>query len=306
MRLLVIANPLARHLTLLERLPDDTTITVSDKREGLEDAAPEADVILNVLGDGILLREIWPLARKVRWIHSLAAGVEGALFPELRESAVPLTNARGVYKRSLAEFAIGAMLFFAKDFRRMLRNQEAARWEQFDIEELHGHTLGIVGHGEIGRATADLARAFGMEVAGVGRRHTPGERRDLLSRADYILVAAPLTPETTGLVGGAEFAAMKHTAVLINVGRGPVVDEPALIEALRSGKIRGAALDVFNEEPLPPEHPFWRMENVLLSPHCADHTPTWLEDSTEFFLRNFDHFLKGEPLENVVNKRAGY
>jgi phosphoglycerate dehydrogenase-like enzyme len=306
MRLLVIANPLARNLLLLERLPEDTTITVSDKLEGLLDAAPEADVIFNSFGDGELLRQVWPLARNVKWVHSMAAGVEGALFPELRASPVPLTNARGVHKRPLAEFVMGAMLFFAKDLRRMVRNQMAARWEPFDIEELHGHLLGIVGYGEIGRAAGELARAFGMEVRGLGRQHTLEQRRELCARADYVLVAAPATPETIGLVGEAEIGVMKPTSVLINIGRGPVVDEPALIRALERGHIRGAALDVFNEEPLPPEHPFWRLENVLLSPHCADHTPVWMENATELFVRNFERYVKGEPLENVVDKRAGY
>ena len=306
MRLLVISNPLARNLVLLERLPEDTTITVSDKREGLEDAAPEADVILNCIGNGVLLREMWPLARSVKWVHSLAAGVEGVCFRELRDSPVPLTNARGVYKRSLAEFAVAAMLFFAKDLRRMVRNQEAARWEPFDIEELHGHTLAIVGYGEIGRAVGEMARAFGMHARGLGRKHTVEERRELLASADYVVAAAPSTPETLGLIGESEVSVMKPTAVLINIGRGPVVDEAALVRALDRGAIRGAALDVFNDEPLPEGHPFWRMENVLLSPHCADHTPTWIEDATEFFIANFERFVKGEPLANVVDKQAGY
>ncbi|HET8546397.1 MAG TPA: D-2-hydroxyacid dehydrogenase [Bryobacteraceae bacterium] len=306
MRLLVIANPLARHLVMLERLPEETTITVSDRLEGLVDAAPEADVIFHCLGDGTLLRQIWPLARNVKWVHSMAAGVEEALFPELCASPVPLTNARGVHKRSLAEFVVAAILFFAKDLRRMLRNQAAARWEPFDIEELHGHVLGVVGYGEIGRASAELARAFGMEVRGVGRRHTRAERNALLAASDYVLVAAPATAETAGLIGETEIAVMKANAVLINVGRGPVVDERALVHALQRGRIRGAALDVFNEEPLPTEHPFWRLENVLLSPHCADHTPVWMENATELFLRNFEHFVRGKPLENIVDKQAGY
>jgi phosphoglycerate dehydrogenase-like enzyme len=188
----------------------------------------------------------------------------------------------------------------------MVRNQEAARWEQFDIEELHGHVLGVVGFGEIGRAAGELARGFGMEVRGLGRTHTPEEQRQLMAGSDYVLVAAPATPETAGLVGEPEIAVMKPTAVLINVGRGPVVDEAALARALERGGIRGAALDVFNQEPLPDEHPFWRLPNVLLSPHCADHTPVWMENATLMFLRNFEHFVKGEPLENIVDKRVGY
>ena len=128
----------------------------------------------------------------------------------------------------------------------------------------------------------------------------------MLGRCDYVVVAAPLTPETRGMIGAAEFAAMKPTAVVINVGRGPVIDEAALVQALSAGMIKGAALDVFDHEPLPDGHPFYRLENLLLSPHCADHTPDWLERAMRFFVDQFERFHKGEPLRNVVNKELGY
>jgi phosphoglycerate dehydrogenase-like enzyme len=135
----------------------------------------------------------------------------------------------------------------------------------------------------------------------------PLERRlELMRRSDYVVVATPLTPETRGLVGAAEIAAMRQGAVLVNVGRGPCVDEAALVRALETGAIRGAALDVFDEEPLPAGHPFYRLDNVLLSPHCADHVPGWLDDAMALFLENLERFRKGEPLANVVDKRAGY
>jgi phosphoglycerate dehydrogenase-like enzyme len=127
-----------------------------------------------------------------------------------------------------------------------------------------------------------------------------------MAASDYAVVAAPLTPDTRGLVGAGDIAAMKPSGVLINVGRGPVVDEAALVAALQEGRIRGAALDVFDKEPLSPEHPFYRLENVLLSPHCADNTPGWLEGSMRFFLENLGRFRKGEPLQNVVDKTRGY
>jgi phosphoglycerate dehydrogenase-like enzyme len=184
---------------------------------------------------------------------------------------------------------------------------------------LAGRTMGVVGYGEIGRASARLAHASGMHVYALRRRTTlsetdplleaiypPDQIRTMLSQCDYVVVAAPLTPETRGMIGPREIEAMKANAVVINVGRGPVIDEQALIAALRSGSIRGAALDVFDEEPLPEDHPFWTMPNVLLSPHTADHTKAWVELAMQMFVRNFDHFIKGEPLENVVDKRAGY
>ncbi|MGH9662429.1 MAG: D-2-hydroxyacid dehydrogenase, partial [Bryobacteraceae bacterium] len=231
----------------------------------------------------------------------------------------PLTNGSGVFSQSLGEFVIAAALFFAKDLRRMVRSQQAGQWDSFDVDEIRGQTMGIVGYGDIGRACAERARALGMRVLALRRR--PDRSRDdarvdqvfpteglldMIRQCDYIVAAAPLTPETRGLVGEAAMAAMKSTAVVINVGRGPVVDEGALVRALEAGRIRGAALDVFDTEPLPAGHPFYRLDNVLLSPHCADHTRDWLEQAMLFFLENFERYRNGEPLRNVVDKRAGY
>jgi phosphoglycerate dehydrogenase-like enzyme len=140
----------------------------------------------------------------------------------------------------------------------------------------------------------------------VGRNSPREEFDEVITASDFILVSAPLTPETRGLIGEAEFRRMRPRAVLINVGRGPVVQEEALIAALRDGRIRGAVLDVYNEEPLPAGHPFWSMENVLLSPHCADNTPTWLDEAMQLFVENFERYAKGEPLKNIVDKKAGY
>jgi phosphoglycerate dehydrogenase-like enzyme len=318
-KLLVISDPAARHLRLLEQLPNSTEIVTASSADSLRPAAPTADVILNGMGQGDILRELWPLAGKVRWVHSLSAGVEGVLFPELVDSPVPLTNARGVFKESLGEFVIAAALFFAKDLRRMLRGQAEERWDQFDMEELYRQSMGIVGYGELGRAAATRARALGMKIYAVRRRpelykddpivhraFAVADLREMAAISDYLVVAAPLTPSTRNLVDESVIRAMKPTGVLINIGRGPVIDEAALIRALEEKRIRGAALDVFNVEPLPKGHPFWRLENVLLSPHCADHTATWLDEAMQCFVDNFRRFTQGEPLENVVDKPAGY
>jgi phosphoglycerate dehydrogenase-like enzyme len=201
----------------------------------------------------------------------------------------------------------------------MLRNQAAGVWEPFDIEEVSGQTMGIVGYGDIGRACAQRAHALGMKVLALRRRpelsqgdcfvdkvYSIQEMHDLMPLCDYVVAAAPLTPETRSLIGEAAIAGMKSTAVVMNVGRGPVVDEGALIRALEKGQIRGAALDVFETEPLPAGHAFYRLDNVLLSPHCADHTSDWLEQAMQFFLDNFDRYSHGKPLLNVVDKKAGY
>jgi phosphoglycerate dehydrogenase-like enzyme len=317
--LLVISSPKYAFLRFLDDLPQPVKVVTSDNLEILKQNAPEADVILNGFHDGAALRAILPLAERLQWVHTLSAGVERVLSPELIASPVPLTNGRGVFGPSLAEFAVASMLFFVKDLRRMVRQQEASRWEQFDSEFLRGQTLGVIGYGGIGQETARLANALGMKVIGVRRRTPSAESDPLLERSfpreqlhemlglsDFVFAALPLTPETRGMLGEAEFHAMKRSAVFINVGRGAVVEEPALIAALNQAIIRGAALDVFETEPLPSDHPFYRMENVLLSPHCADHTTGWMELAVKQFIRNFERFRAGEPLEHVVDKSVGY
>ncbi len=303
---LVLADPNEPQLAMLQELPDETNITVGNRAEAFERSAAYATVILNWSKGSALLREVWRMAPQVRWIHCRAAGLDTVLFPELVESPVTLTNGRGVFSPPLGEFALGAMLFFAKDFRRMVRSQEAGVWDQFDVEEIAGKTLGIVGYGDIGRAVAVRAEAMGMEVLTLSRRSPAGTLGELLRRSDYVVVAAPLTAETRAMIGAPELAAMKPTAVLINLGRGPVVAEEALVAALRERRIRGAALDVFDTEPLPAGHPFYSLDNLLLSPHCADHTPDWLERAMRLFLDNFARYRRGEPLRNVVDKRKGY
>ena len=317
--LLVLADPGARELAMLAALPDTTNIAVGLTPEAFERTAPRADVILNSDADAKLLEQVWRMAPQVRWVHSLSAGLDGKLFPGLVESPVPLTNARGVFSDALGEFAIGAVLFFAKDFRRLVCNQAAGVWEPFDIVAVRGQTLGILGYGDIGRAVASRGHALGMKILALRRRPElsredlyasqifgPDQKHDMLAQSDYVVVTTPLTAESRGMIGEREFAIMKPGAVLINIGRGPVVDETALIGALERKRIRGAALDVFDVEPLPPGHPYYRLENVLLSPHSADNTIGWKEHSMRVFLENFERFRCGEPLVNVVNKKLGY
>ena len=314
----VISNP-AVPLLIAEKLPPSAKLFMSGDRATLEQHVSDAHVLVNAAFSGEPFRSLFPQGKKLKWIHSLSAGVENILSPEVIASPVPLSNGRGVFRRSLAEFALGAMLFFAKDLRRMLGNQEAGKWEPFDIEMLEGSTLGIVGYGEIGRATAKLARAFGMRVLAMRRRaslstddpdldavYAPEQLEDMLAAADYVLIAAPNTPETRGMIGEPELNYMKSTAVIINVGRGPVIVETALVQALENKRIRGAALDVFDHEPLPHGHPFYSFDNVLLSPHCADHTVGWVEMAVDLFVENFKLFEAGQPLKNIVDKKAGY
>ena len=321
--LLVVCPPDHYVLRNLQPIKDSANIQVGSELSFLERAAADAEIILysGLTGKSATLQEIWPYAKKVRWVHSLSAGVEKILFPELIESPVVLTNARGVFKRSLAEFTVLGMLYFYKRVRRMVDNQRAHRWDDFYVGMLPGKVMGVVGYGEIGRECASLAKALGVKIFAVRRRPEKSggdsiadrvfpltELKEMLRQIDFSVAAAPLTPETHHMISDSEFEAMKPSAVVMNVGRGPVIDEAALIRALQNGEIAAAALDVFEKEPLPDSSPLWDMENVLISPHCTDRTrdPDWLDLSAQAFVENFQRFIHGQELQNVVDKRAGY
>jgi phosphoglycerate dehydrogenase-like enzyme len=198
----------------------------------------------------------------------------------------------------------------------MKRSQRAHRWEPFDVEMLRGATLGLVGYGDIGRRVAALGAALGMKVLVLRRHPEPStdpaapemvtSKRALCERSDYLVLAAPITPETRHLIGAGELAAMRATAVLINVGRGGLVDQAALVAALQRGALKGAALDVFEKEPLLAGDPLFDLDSVLLSPHTADHTATWRDEAMGAFLDNLARYRAGEPLRNVVDKARGY
>ena len=317
--LLVLSKPTARHLDSLARLPDSTRIVVADNAAMFAAAAPEAQVLMNGMMPKALFQEVFLQCRNLAWVHSLSAGLETLLFPELIASPLPMTNSRGVFARSLAEWVITGCLYFDKFLPRLMAQKAARDFTAFDVEELHGKTMGIIGYGRIGQLTAERARSFGMKIIALRKRpdlsqgdpnidatYTPDRLRDLMLVSDFVVCAAPLTTETQGLVSASMIDAMKPTAVFLNVGRGAVVDEAALTAALREKKIRGAALDVFANEPLPKDSPLWALDNVLISPHCADHTATWLTEAMEFFVANFERFVNGQPLENLVDKHAGY
>lgn len=318
---LVECDPSEYYLRNLEPIWDQADFRISADLDFLRKNAPEADIILAMGMKANSLRELWPLARNVRWVHSLSAGVEKMLFPELATSSVPLTNAKGVFKRSLAEFAVLGMLYFSKNVPRLLAQQHERRWEQFNVGWLPGRTVGIVGYGEIGRECAMLAKTLGLKILAMRRRaelltNDPvvdkafaiPELHQMLGESDYVIAAAPLTPETRHMLSDAEFQAMKTSAIIINVGRGPVIDESALIRALQQRRLAGAALDVFEHEPLAADSPLWGMANVLISPHCTDRTgdPDWLDLAMQRFVDNFHRFVAGQPLEYVVDKKAGY
>jgi phosphoglycerate dehydrogenase-like enzyme len=262
-------------------------------------------------------------ATRLRWVQITAAGAQRLLFPAMVSSDVVLTNTRGLHAAPIAEHVMGVILSFARKLHLARDAQTRVSWEQESLwggppplRELGRSTLGLVGVGGIGAAVAARARAFGMRVLGLRRRALPSadvdevlapDRLDeLLERSDYLVVSVPSTPETRGMIGATQLARMREDAVIVNVGRGRVVDEDALATALRSGRPAGAALDVFGEEPLPESSPLWRMPQVLLTPHLAGATPHYWSRAVGLFRENLRRFLGGEPLLNVVDKHAGY
>jgi phosphoglycerate dehydrogenase-like enzyme len=321
--LLVISRPDHYALRGLDQLRGLGKIYISDDQAELEKLAAEAEVILvtGTTGTSVNLPKVWKHAPAVRWMHSMATGVDKLIFPELADSPIPLTNARGAFKRSLAEFAVLGILFHTKKVRRLIDNQRERKWDDFHVGFADQRVMGIVGYGEIGRECALLAKGLGLKIHAlrrnpqksaadpmVERMFGPTQLLEMLAGIDVLLCCAPLTPQTHHMIGDAQFNVMKRTAIVLNIGRGPVIDEAALIRALQSETIAGASLDVFEREPLPENSALWGMDNVLISPHCTDHTddPDWLDLSMQVFVDNFHRYQKGDPLQNLVDKKIGY
>jgi len=314
----VLARPEDPGLHVLDPPPEGVRFAVGWEPESF-DGAPSPDALLDCWAGPTRIVAVLRKAPGVRWIHARSAGLDRVLVPEVVAHPALLTNGRGAFSPALAEFVLAALLFFAKDLRRLVAQQAAGVWESFDMERLEGRTVGIVGYGDIGRKVASRLRPLGVKILALRRRPAPSREDalasetfpperllELMTRADDVVVTLPLTPQTRGLVGREAIAAMRPTGVLVNVGRGEAVDQAALVEALEQGRLRGAALDVFETEPLPAESPLWRLPNVLLSPHCADHVPGWVDEAMRVFLRQLERFRRGEPLRDVVDKARGY
>ncbi|HEX5414243.1 MAG TPA: D-2-hydroxyacid dehydrogenase [Chloroflexota bacterium] len=252
-----------------------------------------------------------------RWVHISAAGVHPALIEAVRRHGIILTNGSGAQAPALAEYVVLALLNFVKRMSALKSLQDRAEWSSdFTVSELRGKTIGLIGLGNVGLTTARLLRPFGVRLLGVRRGlEKPAEvdeiypRQQLpqfLEQLDALVITAPLTAETRGMVGAEELARLKRGAYLVNIARGGILDENALVTALRSGQLSGAALDVFAEEPLPPTSSLWTCPNVVLSPHCCDRTPQTRERGFTLFLDNLGRFVRGDLLRNVVDLDLGY
>jgi phosphoglycerate dehydrogenase-like enzyme len=284
------------------------------------DELPDSDIFV-----GFSLRpEQFALARKLKWLHSTAAGVGQLMYPELRKSGIEVTNASGVHSIPMAEHILGTLIALARRFPDCFRYQQQARWAQQELwnapvrpRELRGQILLFIGFGAIGREVAKIIRPLGMRVwavtrsgraeEGLAKQVFPASKLDeALAQADFVVLAAPETPETRKMIGAREIALMKPSAYFLNVSRGALVDEPALISALEQHKIAGAALDVASQEPLPPENPLWKLDNAFITSHMSAASEHLWERQTNLLMENLERWFAGDELLNRVDLNRGY
>lgn len=255
----------------------------------------------------------------LRWVQVLSAGLDMMPLSELEGRGVKVTNASGIHKIPMAEYTFGVMLQAARKMNELYTKQQAAEWDRsLRVEELYGKTLGIIGVGAIGEEIARRAQIFGMKVIGVTRSGKPKECCDrmyshselatVLPQCDYVVVIVPLTDETYHLIGRTELEQMKESAVLINIARGAVIDENALVEHLKASKLKLAVLDVFSQEPLPAESPFWKLHNCIVTPHMSGRSPLYMERALDILHHNLAFWDKGEQdsMINIIEAGRGY
>lgn len=294
-------------------------LIVSEDVAQVRDRWPELEVFITFTGAEVT-PEFLAAATKLRWIQLFSAGADRLPFAELKRRGILISNVSGIHKTSMAEQAFSYMLNFVRLTRKFLAAQERHEWQRpkgyFAFGQLKEKTLVVVGAGHIGREIGRLGRAFGMRTVGVNSDGRPAEHfdavypvarlRDALAEGDFVVVVVPLTEATRGLIGPGELAALKPTAYFINIARGPVVDQDALIAALKEGRIAGAGLDVFEQEPLPADSPLWDLPNVLITPHIAGWAADYLDNCLKIFRTNLELFLAGKPLATQVDPDRGY
>jgi len=300
--------------------PQHTFIDAWDQ-EGIRRLIVDVDVAFVPHVDRAMLAS----ATRLRWIQSPAVGVGSMLFPEMIASPIAITTARGIRARAIAEHVLGVTIALARQLHVAVRHQLAHTWAQDELEgrttsirTLQGRRMGIVGLGSIGVEVARLASAFGMQVSAIRRRAElprpdgvdevlpPSRLGDLLGTSDVVVLSAPLTASTRRLIGSREIEQMKPGAFLVNVGRGKLVDDDAVVDALRTGRLGGAALDVFTHEPLDSSSPYWELPNVIITPHTSGAIDDYWTPLIALFSENLRRFERGAPLLNVVDKAAGY
>lgn len=305
--------PLPYNIADIAEMAEVTVTTSSD----LGRVLPDANVLLLWDFFSGALKRAWPSAQRLEWIHIAAAGVDSLMFRELRESPILVTNAHGVFDQPIAEFVLASILAHDKQLHLSRQLQHERIWRHRELTLTAGSRALIVGTGGIGRAVARLLAAVGLQIKGVGRqpREYDGDFGSIVSSsdlsahvgwADHVVLAAPLTPQTRGLVSADVLAAMKPEAHLINVGRGGLIDETSLVSALKGKEISHASLDVFGEEPPPEAHPFWSLDNVSMSAHMSGDVRGWRRTLADQFLDSLHTFTAGQEFPVQIDKAKGY
>ena len=294
---------------------DEHTYVAPSSREDLIEEGRDVEIFF-----GFCSEDIFPHLPNIKWIQSSSAGMDKHMYPALRQSDVVLTNAAGLYAKHVADQAFALLLGLARGIHESVRNQDKHQWggrRSMPMIEIDGFKIGIVGMGGIGMEMAKRAKGFDMHVIAVDAYRTDkpdnvdelvgmDQLSNVMSQVDVVMIACPLTEETRGLINKDNLSVMQPTAFFINVARGPIVNEPDLIEILQEGTIAAAGLDVTEIEPLAAESPLWDFDNVIISPHSAGGSQHRIRRITEFFLDNLERYLKGEELKNVVNKQLGF
>ena len=313
-KVVIMAGPWTEWREALESVSPRVKAVAAHSDEDLLREIPEAEVVY-----GRLPRAPFLTAEKLRWVQSIGVGFETMLYPEMIRSGVVITNTAGAFDAAMAEQAIAFMLAHSRGLMHFERDRKVRIWDRHTeaLSQIHGKTACVLGLGSIGRGIAARLHALGLTVtavdaqavtppAGVKRLFTTDEMPDAIADADYVVVALPLTESTDGIINAACFNRMKETAFLVNIARGPIVNETDLVHALQEKRIAGAGLDVFEEEPLPDSSPLWDMPNVVFAPHSAGYSPEGRDNILRIFKENLRRYLAEQPLLNVVDKQKGY
>ncbi len=316
LQITVLTAPDENELPGLEQLDGRAAVRYARDETSLAQLLPDTDVLVVTDFRTEMLERVWPNEHRIQWVHATSAGVDALMFPALVDSDIVVTNARGIFDRGIAEYVLGTILMFAKDTLGNLRYQREHQWRHRETSLARNARVLVVGAGSIGREVGSLLQAVDMDVIATARheredehfRHVYAQDRlpELLPEVDYVVITAPLTEQTRGLFDQTMMEYMTPSARLINVGRGPIVNTDDLVAALRDGIIAGAALDVFEEEPLPEDHALWDLDNVMMSAHMAGDFIGWRRALGMQFVDNFLRWLSGEGLYNTVDKHNGY
>jgi phosphoglycerate dehydrogenase-like enzyme len=304
------------HLTKINQTAPDKKLLLTQDRDEIEANAECVEIAAGWVPRDLLIK-----FQNLRWFQQWGAGADWLLdYPDLRGKDFILTNASGVHAIPISEHIFAFLLAFARNLPTAVKAQSKGEWlrhQSFNVFELSGKTMLLIGVGAIGKYTAQIASGLGMRVLGVRRNPSismsqvesmfgPDQLVDVLPQADFVVLTIPLTTETKGMIGETELRAMKDTAYIINIGRGGTIQETALYQALKDGWIAGAGLDVFETEPLPDGSPLWELDNLIITPHYSGMTPQYTERVLAIFLDNLERYQAGDPLNNVVEKNLGY